>query len=122
MKKIMSVYGEHHYAIFTIGFTRHIVLRQGVTIFISTARCKPVAVIQFGCDRVFLPLPGRFFGIRFVVGYVLVRCLPSISYIELLLYTTLVNLIIMVSTYMNVDSLISHKRLFILDRFLLHHV
>jgi hypothetical protein len=45
-KKEMSVYGEHHDAVFPIGFTLRIVTGHGVTVFIAAADGEPSAVVM----------------------------------------------------------------------------
>ena len=43
MKKLVSVNGKHDNAVLAIGFTRHIVFCQGVTVFIAAADSEPSA-------------------------------------------------------------------------------
>ena len=45
-KKIMSVYGEHHDAVFTIGFTLRDLTGHGVTVLIAASDGEPAAVVM----------------------------------------------------------------------------
>ena len=49
MKKLVSVNGKQHNAVFAVGFTLQVGLGQGVTVFLTAAYGKPSAIVMIVC-------------------------------------------------------------------------